>query len=389
MNPNIKHSMRLLLLSLILSACDNQMPATNCLSEASYKTVSQSIIDAVEKKTSDEKYTNTGEFIFDKAKIRALLDQLQITVESVRTTQADPNSTKKFCSAVLKVTIPTNMLADADQAKKLENKPNISQDSRTLDIENNINVFTKKDFEYNVQPTDDGKELYIESEKTIWVELLHDITRSALLKPILEVQQAVQAQKNAQEKQVIETLKQEAEASKLEVEKLSALQEKQEADRLKRELIVKQSVISSAETATSTHQEQTKANHECENANKTIFSCLTGKGKLIEVCDSGQTIDYSFGKSKTKPEIVVHAPRDKASTTQWQGIGRYMSFSVEIPNGNTTYSVYWSVDRNSDQHPIEAGVNVEVNKKLTATVNCADENSIVQNIEGINLRPTE
>ena len=234
---NIKNLTLILLSGLMLSACDKQISKANCSSEVAYKLVSETITDAVEKEASDEKYSDTGRFIFDKAKIRASLDQLQITIESVRTTKDDPNSSKKFCSGVLKVTIPASMLADADQSKELENKPKISEDARELNIGNSINMFTKKDFEFSVQSTDDGKELYVESESTIWVRLLHDITRSALLKPILEIQKAEQAQQNAQEQQEVAQLKQEAKASKLEAEKLSALQEKQEADRLKQEFL--------------------------------------------------------------------------------------------------------------------------------------------------------
>ena len=244
----------------MLSACDKQISKTNCSSEAAYKLVSQTITDDVAKETSDEKYSNTGKFIFDKAKIRASLEQLQITVESVRTTKEDPNSSKKFCSGVLKVTIPTSMLADANQSTELENKPTISDNARELNIDNSINIFTKKDFEFSVQPTDDGKELYVESENTIWVRLLHDIIRSALLKPILEIQRAEQVQKTEQEQQEVAQLKQETEASKLEVEKLSVLQEKQEADRLKQEFLDKQV------EAQATVQKSFSPSFDCEKA---------------------------------------------------------------------------------------------------------------------------
>jgi hypothetical protein len=66
-----------------------------------------------------------------------------------------------------------------------------------------------------------------------------------------------------------------------------------------------------------------------------------------------------------------------------------MSYAVSIPNGNTIYNVFWGVDRLSDEHPIEAGVNVEINKKLEATVKCVGEKNIVQNIEGIELKREE
>ena len=126
---------------------------------------------------------------------------------------------------------------------------------------------------------------------------------------------------------------------------------------------------------------------ECKNS-KTVFSCTTTKGKQIEVCDADKTIDYSFGKAQGKPEISIQVPRDQASTFQWAGIGSSISYAVDIPNKNTTYNVFWNADKNSEDHPVEAGVNVLVNKELVATVNCSGKD-IVNNIEGVNLKPTE
>ena len=123
----------------------------------------------------------------------------------------------------------------------------------------------------------------------------------------------------------------------------------------------------------------------CKQGSETVFSCTTEKGKLIEVCDAKKTINYSFGKPTAKPEIVVRAPRNSVTTTQWAGMGRWMSYSVNIPNENTVYNVFWAVDRLADEHPIEAGVNVQINKQLVATVQCAGEQHIIQNIDGIKL----
>jgi hypothetical protein len=126
---------------------------------------------------------------------------------------------------------------------------------------------------------------------------------------------------------------------------------------------------------------------KCENS-KTLFSCITTKGKQIEVCDAEKTIDYSFGKPQGKPEVVVKAPREQASTFQWDGMGRSISYAVDIPNKDTTYNVFWGADRLSENQAVEAGVNVFVNKKLVATVLCTDKN-IVNNLEGVKLKPTE
>ena len=127
----------------------------------------------------------------------------------------------------------------------------------------------------------------------------------------------------------------------------------------------------------------------CRKGSETIFSCITGKGKVIEVCDSKKTIDYSFGTPTEKPEIVVSVLRTIASTTQWAGIGRWRTYSIEIPNGNTVYSIYWSADSLAQKNAIEAGVNVEIDQKNAATIKCVGENKIVQHLEGMDLKPTD
>jgi hypothetical protein len=128
---------------------------------------------------------------------------------------------------------------------------------------------------------------------------------------------------------------------------------------------------------------------DCGTGAKTVFSCLTAAGKQVQVCDAGRTIDYSYGRPGQKPEIVVQAPRASASTYQWAGVGRSMTYRVDIPNGDTRYSVFWSADRLSEQHAIEAGVTVERNGEELATVRCLVDKKLVQRIEGIDLKPSD
>lgn len=125
----------------------------------------------------------------------------------------------------------------------------------------------------------------------------------------------------------------------------------------------------------------------CPSDGSTVLSCTTNKGKIIEACDLDSTISYSFGKSG-KPELTLEVPRENASTRQWEGIGSLISYSVDIPNGNTVYSVFWSADRMSESHDLYAGVEVIIDGKSVATVSCNPKKDIVQNMEGIKLKPT-
>lgn len=130
------------------------------------------------------------------------------------------------------------------------------------------------------------------------------------------------------------------------------------------------------------------ASAACERGTKEVFSCSTTKGKRIQLCESPAGIEYSFGAPAKAPEIVVKVPRDKASTSQWEGFGRWQTYSVDVPNGATTYRIFSGHDSQSPDAPLEAGVNVLINGKDVATVACAPK-SVNNLIEGIKLKKTD
>jgi hypothetical protein len=120
-------------------------------------------------------------------------------------------------------------------------------------------------------------------------------------------------------------------------------------------------------------------------SDSTIFACTTTNGKFVEVCEAGKVIQYTFGRRGQTPELALSVPRDQASTFQWAGVGRYISYSVTIPNGNTRYQVFFSVDRLSETQEIEAGINVEFDGTHVATVDCKMD-TVIHNMEGIDLK---
>lgn len=121
---------------------------------------------------------------------------------------------------------------------------------------------------------------------------------------------------------------------------------------------------------------------DCRTAEKTLFSCLTAKGKRIEVCNFGQTIQYAFGKSKKTPELSISVPLSKVKGMSCYTCGRYISNSVYIPNGNTIYNVFWGGDKLSDTGETEGGVEIIVNGESKARIACASA-PFINNSEGI------
>ncbi len=119
---------------------------------------------------------------------------------------------------------------------------------------------------------------------------------------------------------------------------------------------------------------------------KTIFACTTTNGKQVEVCDNGDTLEYFFGKPG-KLEKNFKIERISASTYQWNGMGRYMNYSVELPTGDTVYSVFTGADKIDMKS--ESGVNVIVKGKHVATVKCNEKKKMTVDIERIDLKPSE
>lgn len=127
------------------------------------------------------------------------------------------------------------------------------------------------------------------------------------------------------------------------------------------------------------------AESACPTA-KLIFTCTTTNNKVVVVCDAGKTINYSLTKKGATPEIALSIPRNTATTHQWKGIGRSITYSVQIPNADTVYEVFNSLDKMTGE--ATAGINVEIAGKLAATLNCQPA-TVKENLEGIALKEVE
>lgn len=122
----------------------------------------------------------------------------------------------------------------------------------------------------------------------------------------------------------------------------------------------------------------------------TVFQCKTTNNKIVSVTINHENIYYRFGKPKVAPELSFSVPKDKASTFQWKGWGNSISYSVNIPNGDITYTVYSSIDKLAEEQKAEAGIMVQNKDKLLARILChVDDPSYINAMEGVDLPPEE
>ena len=177
----MKHKLCQYLLCIVaitaMTACGDKNPfkqgvSADCSSEQTQALIPSLIKEQTEKLLKEETKSDSNDsFKFDLSKARATMESIKITVENIRTVKEDPSSTKKFCKATVKFTIPTEVLSNVEKSSELTQS--LSSINKSLGFreqaqkdgfEINANVATR-DFEYNSQASDDKKQVFVELEQ--------------------------------------------------------------------------------------------------------------------------------------------------------------------------------------------------------------------------------
>lgn len=146
---------------LLLFGCGTRNVA--CSASYAQEPVISIVREQIEKLTSVKARDEDGGRSVAVSKIRAAVALLKISLDDIRTSKEDPNSTKRFCVATLKIAFAGTTLEDADAAREAAGLPTLSSMADDNDIERNADRFSVP-IEFNVQPTDDGKKVYAETE---------------------------------------------------------------------------------------------------------------------------------------------------------------------------------------------------------------------------------
>lgn len=205
--------MKLKLLALIscalsLSGCDQVQSITGQSVKCDHDTAKQLVVESFSKTVSEVASQRVKELIasenitIDMGKLRSTLQQITFNVSDVRTNNSDPNSKKQYCVTQFVVKIPDQMVKDADAARAVYDENNIAQAAVLSDLSFETNQL-KKEIEYLVQPTDDGKKVYVTLENPdVLAYFVRDIAVDSLLKATR--QNAVEVAKQEEIKRISE-----------------------------------------------------------------------------------------------------------------------------------------------------------------------------------------
>lgn len=154
---------------LLVSGCDKVQSIAGGSVKCDDENAKQLVVEGFSKTVSDiaskrvKELIDTENVIIDMGKLRSTLQQITFNVNDVRTNNSDPNSKKQYCVTEFVVKVPDQMVKDADAARAVYDENNIAQAAVLSDLSFEANQL-KKEIEYLVQPTDDGKKVYVTLE---------------------------------------------------------------------------------------------------------------------------------------------------------------------------------------------------------------------------------
>ena len=156
-----------------------------------------------------------------KAKIRATVRDLKLSLEDIRTSKDDPNSSKTFCTATIRLVAPAQMVMDADAAREAVGYNSIEELADNVNVTKEANAFTAE-INFNVQPTDDGEKIFSEIEdggETF--RFFAELVQSALLRSAIMDAKAESDRIAAEEQAELEAANREVQLAMLEEAKVN------------------------------------------------------------------------------------------------------------------------------------------------------------------------
>lgn len=175
-------------LTILLSGCEKVQSLTGQAIKCDDETAKQLVVETFSKNVSDIAAARVKELIqsenitIDMGKLRSTLQQINFNVNDIRTNNSDPNSKKEYCVTEFVVKLPEQMVKDADAARAVYEENNVAQSAIISDLSFETNQL-KKEVDYFVQPTDDGKKIYVTLENPDSLAFfVRDVAIDSLLK---------------------------------------------------------------------------------------------------------------------------------------------------------------------------------------------------------------
>lgn len=126
----------------------------------------------------------------DTGNMSDAFSSIPVSVNVVVTTKNDLSSTKKYCHAQLDIVIPNQIMENAATVRAEQSLQDPIQKALQANVEFSANTI-KAPIDYDVQPTDDGKDIYVNTNKNnAGIILAAQLIEQNLLKISIDKQKA-------------------------------------------------------------------------------------------------------------------------------------------------------------------------------------------------------
>lgn len=205
----------------LMAACSQLGGETAaCSGPEATQLVGDILRDSVQDATRETLGERSEPGTYSTSRIRATVGQLRFAIADARTTKDDPDSTKYFCTGLLKVSVPVDVVQSASRARSAAELSSLAALADENGLERAANAFTRE-IEYSLQPTDEGDKIYAETDvNEQLVGFLSEVLASHLLSSKIEQQALAQSRVEAEERAL---------AAQAERESASALTEQKQA----------------------------------------------------------------------------------------------------------------------------------------------------------------
>lgn len=116
---------------------------------------------------------------------------------------------------------------------------------------------------------------------------------------------------------------------------------------------------------------------DCPAGAEPFVSCVIKEDALqMEACFNATEFSFEFGRFASPPDVSVTLPLSEVAVQPWNGMGSSYSEAASFTHAGITYSLWWSADRMTDEHPITGGVTLTEDGTELSSLTCAVEPEI-------------
>lgn len=147
----------------LTAGCSGGMFGTqpDCGSDETQKLIDQLVKEELEFAVQSNLDSQKELGSYDATQLENAVSRIKVRLEDVRTSRDDPDSSRMACRATLMIDLPKAVESTANEALSMAEMGTVREIANRYKIKRNSGKYAS-DFDYFVQPTDDGDKLFAE-----------------------------------------------------------------------------------------------------------------------------------------------------------------------------------------------------------------------------------